>query len=186
MVSFHYTRKDREHRLPHSQVFETLTKHTRRHSNPATQHQSSPQTQEDLYAPSGATADLDTYTASMRTWTLDLFHTAFPTVPHRLSRHQYSYTTFSHTPTIVSPLYPKDSLLYSNITPRVDSGDVEQEVLGDIGTTPCNTPKNRGLKRRSTVVAAKGGRVRDEVADEGEGQARLRPMELTRSLSCAG
>jgi hypothetical protein len=42
------------------------------------------------------------------------------------------------------------------------------------------------LRRRSTVVAAKGGRVREEVADEGEGQARLRPVELVRSLSCVG
>jgi hypothetical protein len=66
------------------------------------------------------------------------------------------------------------------------SGDESEEVLGDIGTTPCNTPKQRGLRRRSTVVAAKGGRVRDEVADEGEGQARLRPVELVRSLRCVG
>lgn len=58
--------------------------------------------------------------------------------------------------------------------------------MGDIDTTPCNTPKTRGLRRRSTVVAAKGGRVKEEIADEGEGQARLRPVELTRSLSCAG
>jgi hypothetical protein len=40
------------------------------------------------------------------------------------------------------------------------------------------------LRRRSTVVAAKGGRIREEVADEGEGQARLRPFELVESLSC--
>lgn len=73
------------------------------------------------------------------------------------------------------------------MTPRASprSGD-EEEVLGDIGTTPCNTPKNRGLRRRSTVVAAKGGKVKEEVTDEGEGQARLRPVELRRSLSCAG
>lgn len=188
MVSCHYARKDKHHtRLPHSQAFESLTKHTRRHSHSAVEQQTSPHTEQDLDAHSGATADLDTYTASMRTWTLDLFHTSFPTVPHRLSRHQYSYTTFSHTPTIVSPLYPKDSLLYSFGTPRLDSGDAEEqeEVLGDIGTTPCNTPKNRGLKRRSTVVAAKGGRVREEVVNKGEGQARSRPMELIRSLSCA-
>lgn len=180
MVSFHYTRKDKESHLPHSHAF-GLIKHTRRHSHPAASRQSS---HTSLHT-QPETADLDTYTASMRTWTLNLFHTAFPTVPHRLSRHQYSYTTFSHTPTIVSPLYPKDSLLYSSITPRSVEAD-QEELLGDIDTTPCNTPKTRGLRRRSTVVAAKGGRVKEEIADEGEGQARLRPVELTRSLSCAG
>jgi hypothetical protein len=66
-----------------------------------------------------------------------------------------------------------------------DAESEEEEVLGDVGTTPCNTPKQRGL-RRSTVVAAKGGKIREEVADEGEDQARLRPVELRRSLSCAG
>jgi hypothetical protein len=66
-----------------------------------------------------------------------------------------------------------------------DSGN-GGEVLRDIDPTPCDTPKQRGLRRRSTVVAAKGGRVREEVADEGEGQARLRPVELIRSLSCVG
>lgn len=183
MVSFNYTRKDKEHHLPHSQAFSSLTKHTRRHNRPATSHQESSHTEGFHTQPD--TLDIDTYTASMRTWTLNLFHTAFPTVPHRLSRHQYSYTTFSHTPTIVSPLYPKDSLLYSSITPRSVEAD-QEELLGDIDTTPCNTPKTRGLRRRSTVVAAKGGRVKEEIADEGEGQARLRPVELTRSLSCAG
>jgi hypothetical protein len=48
-----------------------------------------------------------------------------------------------------------------------------EEVLGDIGTTPCNTPKQRGLRRRSTVVAAKGGKIRDEVADEGGGAGEV-------------
>ncbi|CAD0101268.1 unnamed protein product [Aureobasidium mustum] len=184
MVSFLYPRKNHS-RLPHSQAFESMTKHTRRHSHPATE-QTSPQIEEP-HAHPGA-ADLDTYTASMRRWTLRQFRTSFPTVSHRLSRHQYSYTSSSHTPTTVSPLYPTDSSLYncSIKTPRPDSAEAEEEEeLGDVGTTPCNTPRNRGLKRRSTVVVAKGAKVREEVVNEGESQARLRPVELVRSLSCA-
>lgn len=186
MVSFHYPRRGQtQSRLPHSQAFESLMKHMR-HPHSATEQMSSHT--EQPYIHPGA-ADLDLYTASMHRWTLGQFHSSFPTVPRRLSRHQYSYTTFSHTPTIVSPLYPRDSLLWdrSISTPRPDSVETEEEeeVLGDIGTTPCNTPKNRHLRRRSTVVATNGRRVRDEIAHEEEEQARLRPVELVRSLSCA-
>lgn len=188
MVSFLYPRKGQtQSSLPHSQTFKSLKKHMRQPHSAAEQmslHTEQP------YTHSGA-ADLDMYTASMHRWTLGQFHTSFPTVRRRLSRHQYSYTAFSHTPTIVSPLYPRGSLLWdccSISTPRLDSFEREEEedVMGDVGTTPCNTPKDRRLRRRSTVVVAKGRKVREEVADEEEGQARLRPVELVKSLNCAG
>jgi hypothetical protein len=192
MVPFLYPRKGKskpQHHLPHSQAFShSTTKHTR-HSQEATTETKVPHSYPD-------TADLELYTASLHRWTLCQLHTSFPTVPHTLSRHCTSSTTFTQTPTMVSPLYPTNSSLYDcsirtpGATPGVagldGSGDESEEVLGDIGTTPCNTPKQRGLRRRSKVVAAKGGRVRDEVADEGEGQARLGPVELVRSLSCVG
>lgn len=188
MVPFLYPRKGKptpQHQLPHSQAFEKHTKKHRRHSH----HAEVSATETETYP---GTADLDAYTANLHRWTLCQLHTSFPVVPHALSRHSSVHTTFTHTPTIVSPLYPTNSSLYncSIRTPRASplSGDAEheEEVLGDIGTTPCNTPKNRGLRRRSTVVAARGGKFKEEVADEGEGQARLRPVELRRSLSCVG
>ena len=185
MVPFLYPRKGKptpQTHLPHSQALEKHAKKHRRHSH----HAEANTAEIDTYPDS---ADLDAYTAELHRWTLCQLHTSFPVVPHTLSCHSSVHVTFTHTPTIVSPLYPTDSSLYncSIMTPRASprSGD-EEEVLGDIGTTPCNTPKNRGLRRRSTVVAAKGGKVKEEVTDEGEGQARLRPVELRRSLSCAG
>lgn len=187
MVPFLYPRKGPhpQSHLPHSQAFEKHTKKHGRHSHHA--EANIPDT--DRYPDS---ADLDAYTANLHRWTLCQLHTSFPVVPHTLSRHSSLHTTFISTPTIVSPLYPTNSSLFNcsirtpKSTPRLADVEDEEEILGDIGTTPCNTPKNRGLMRRSTVVAAKGGKVKEEVADEGEGQARLRPVELRRSLSCAG
>jgi hypothetical protein len=184
MVPFLYPRKGKpnpQHHLPHSQAFShSTTKHTwHSHSQEATTETEVPHHYQD-------TADLELYTASLHRWTLCQLHTSFPTVPHNLSRHCSTSTTFTQTATIVSPLYPTNSSLY-NCSIRTPGATPEgEEILGDIGTTPCNTPKQRGLRRRSTVVAAKGGRVREEVADEGEGQARLRPVELVRSLSFVG
>jgi hypothetical protein len=184
MVSFLFPRKGKskpQHHLPHSQAFNYSTKHTRQ------PHPSETEIEDSHTYPDSA--DLDTYTASLHRWTLCQLHTSFPTVPHNLSRHSTSSTSFSSTPTIVSPLYPTNSSLYNRSirTPRLGDAEAEEEeVFGDIGTTPCNTPKQRGLRRRSTVVAAKGRKVKEEVADEGEDQARLRPVELRRSLSYAG
>jgi hypothetical protein len=184
MVPFLYPRKGKpnpQHHLPHSQAFShSTTKHTwHSHSQEATTETEVPHHYQD-------TADLELYTASLHRWTLCQLHNSFPTVSHNLSRHCSAATTFTQTATIVSPLYPTNSSLY-NCSIRTPGATPEgEEILGDIGTTPCNTPKQRGLRRRSTVVAAKGGRVREEVADEGEGQARLRPVELVRSLSFVG
>jgi len=187
MVPFLYPRKGKthpQHHLPHSHAYSHSRPH-KRHSHPK-----EPDTEtSETYSGS---ADLDAYTANLHRWTLCQLHTSFPVVPHTQSRHSSLHTTFISTPTIVSPLYPTNSSLYNcsirtpKSTPRSADAEDEEEILGDIGTTPCNTPKNRGLRRRSTVVAAKGGKVKEEVADEGEGQARLRPVELRRSLSCAG
>lgn len=193
MVPFLYPRKNQtKPRLPHSQAFEHSTKHTR-HSSSDSEASTTTTTSTDAHP--GA-ADLDTYTHSLHHWTLYQLRASVPHTTRSLS-HETSHTTASATPTIVSPLYPTNSSLYN--MPRLSSasgsrssreGDTGygEEVLGDVGETPCNTPRSRGLRRRSTVVAANKGRLRvkEEVCDEGEGQARLRPVELVRSLSCGG
>jgi hypothetical protein len=184
MVPFLYPRKgkrDLRHHLPHSHAFEHSKGHRRESHLQASETDDSRTHQ--------GPADLDTYTTNLHRWTLCQLHTSFPTVPHTRSRHSSLHTTS----TIVSPLYPTNSSLYNcsirspRSTPGLDGAESEEEeILGDIGTTHCNTPKQRGLRRRSTVVAARRGKVKEEIADEGEGQARLRPVELRRSLSCAG
>ena len=177
-------------RLPHSTAFATSSR-TRRDSN-----------QDCHFEPT----DLDSYTQTMRRWTLCQLRASIS-----LPTPQPTSTT---TPTIISPLYPTNSSLYGcnistptpnaapaspfyasstgSLTPRPTVALMEDEEagesLGDVGTTPCNTPSRRHLRRRCTVAAerAAGKKARDEVEGVGEGQARLRPVVLWRSLSCAG
>lgn len=175
-------------RLPHSTAFTTSS---RARSN-------------SIQACHFEATDLDTYTQTMRRWTLCQLRASIslPT----------PQPTSTPTPTIISPLYPTNSSLYGcnistptpivaptspfhnsstgSLTPRPNER-IEEEVaesLGDVGTTPCNTPRRRQVRRRCTVAAerAAGKKARDEVEGMGEGQARLRPVVLCRSLSCAG
>lgn len=179
MVGFHFPRKDHQRRLPHSRAFE------------ASIQQSSQGSDSHSSSDSGSTTcpgapDLDAYTNTMRRWTLCQLRVSVAIPPYSGNpnnrHHSFSVTSvpnYTPTTTLVSPLYPTNSSLYECSIKTPDCGDE-----GNGFTTPCNTPRDRGLRRRSTVVAAARKKVRDEVRDEREGQAGLRPVELIRSLSC--
>jgi hypothetical protein len=203
MVTFLYPRRDKHHQkqpLPHSHAFEHSRKPHHTQTSTITQTTGTKAAMSSVanepHTHPGA-PDLNTYTRTMRRWTLCQLKASATTTTTTTSPSSSRQTNCyymdipPYTQTIVSPLYPTNSSLYecSVSVSSSHNGHVQDEdALGDVGTTPCNTPRrNKGLRRRSTVAAeaAARKRARDEIADQGHGQARLRPVELVRSLSCA-